>query len=902
MAIRIVVLLAVGAPLVFLLLRFGESTPIPEFTEAAEEQEAGDSPEPTPAESALVPTEPAVELGGLQGLVVSIEPDATLAVRHDGTTILTARHVFWGKEYKWAHFETEVAYGRPDRLAISGRIDSLGIEVLGNIVIEAPNVYRVDYFLEAERDLAGIVGGGLEWHPVLSPPSFEESPDPPEILPDNSGWRWTLAPGQTVEVAFGTPGASAYFERGNRDEIRTRFVSERLDAGLHVVSMTVRLPDGTRCTPSAAERYGPAEPETWHADLVRWDSAPVDLSFLNDPPAGKHGWIRAEGDGFVFEDGTPVRFWGANVAANALFRPNGEIELHAKRIARFGFNLIRIHHHDSMSWVEPTVIDLDRDDTRHLDLEGMDRVDYWIKCLRDEGVYIWLDMHSYREFKPGDVRTPYGHMAGFDEIVRNEGRVTGFSYYNDVVRRLMIEFQENYLTHVNPYVGLAYKDDPAVIGILITNENDVTHHFGNHMLPDKGNPVHNAVFEQSVTDFAKRAGLSRRKAWQTWQPGPSKIYLNHQEHVFNTAMIDHLRGLGVKVPIATTNYWSGMSAYSLPSLAEGDLIDTHSYGGSEALDMNPHYDSNYVTRIAGGQVYGKPLAISEWKVPFPETDRFTAPLYMASIACLQGWDAPMMYNYSQGSLNSPNSISSWSSHTDPAVIGIMPAAALAYRQQHVRGAEKTYCVNLSREQTYFRRTDAESSAAIRTLAETSKVTIGLPDVPELDWDTASRPGPDVEVVSDLDRDFIPAGQTYVESDTRELRRDWRKGIHTINTAKTQAASGWLGGETIELDQVQIELSTPKAVVAVTSLDNAPIADSRKILVTVIGRAVARKRKPPFFSEPITGTLRITAPAGLVAYPLAPDGERRPPLPDTQGSGVYTIELDAATSTHWLVLE
>ena len=40
----------------------------------------------------------------------------------------------------------------------------------------------------------------------------------------------------------------------------------------------------------------------------------------------------------------------------------------------------------------------------------------------------------------------------------------------------MIEFQHNYLNHLNKYTKLRYKDDPAVMGVLITNENDLTAH------------------------------------------------------------------------------------------------------------------------------------------------------------------------------------------------------------------------------------------------------------------------------------------------------------------------------------------------------------------------------------------------------------------------------------------
>jgi len=36
----------------------------------------------------------------------------------------------------------------------------------------------------------------------------------------------------------------------------------------------------------------------------------------------------------------------------------------------------------------------------------------------------------------------------------------------------MKRFSEAYLGHKNTYTGLAYKDDPAVLAVLLTNEND----------------------------------------------------------------------------------------------------------------------------------------------------------------------------------------------------------------------------------------------------------------------------------------------------------------------------------------------------------------------------------------------------------------------------------------------
>ena len=63
--------------------------------------------------------------------------------------------------------------------------------------------------------------------------------------------------------------------------------------------------------------------------------------------------------------------------------------------------------------------------------------------------------------------------------------------------------------------------------------------------------------------------------------------------------------------------------------------------------QNLSTDFATVINSAGG---GVRLLITEWNVEYPNTDRFTAPLYMASIAALQGWDAPMLFDYSHGPL------------------------------------------------------------------------------------------------------------------------------------------------------------------------------------------------------------------------------------------------------------
>jgi hypothetical protein len=289
-------------------------------------------------------------------------------------------------------------------------------------------------------------------------------------------------------------------------------------------------------------------------------------------------------------------------------------------------------------------------------------------------------------------------------------------------------------------------------------------------------------------------------------------------------------------------------------------------------------------------------------VPYPKVDRFTAPLYVAAISALQGWDAPMIYNYSQRTFGKPSRQGTWSTFSDVAITGMMPAAALLYRQGHVADAAKSYCIMLGKQELYMESSHPKNMASLRTLVEQSKITIGLPDTKELDWDIQTKVGAATKVVSDTDRDFIPAGRNFVRSDTGELTRNWVKGYQIIDTDKTQAVHGWIGGENLRLKQTSFDITTPKAAVAVSSLDGEAIGKSRKILISTVARAVPSPGgKMPMLSEPVKGRILIEGPRGLKLMPLAGDGRRLPVLKVKYTEGVYVVELPAQSGTHWFML-
>ncbi len=657
---------------------------------------------------------------------------------------------------------------------------------------------------------------------------------------------------------------------------------------------------GTPGFPLQNERLDSQDASHWPQDNLDWQASPVDLSFLNanERPAGKRGFVSVSGESLVFADGTHAHFWGANIAARALFGTSRDnVKRQARRISALGFNLVRIHHFDS-PWVNPNIFGQDAEDTQTIDPASMDKLDWWIKCLKDEGIYIWLDLHVQRAFTEGD------RIYGFEEIRKGQkaADLKGYSYVNPTIRQAMKRFNEAYLNHINAYTGVAYKHEPAIMALLITNENDITNHFGNLLLPNSNVPQHNQLYMSLANEFAKQNNLPADKTWRAWEMGPSKLFLNDLEYRFDIDMIAHLRGLGAKAPIATTSTWGDNSISSLLALTAGDIVDAHAYGGEFELEKNPLSASNMVNWLSMAQVAGKPMSVTEWNVsPFPVPDRHTIPLYIASAARLQGWDAVMLYAYAQEPLNDAGRPSNWQAFNDPALMATLPAAALLYRQGHVKEANTTYALVPNREQLFYQLNSPETSIAARTASEKGKLVVVMPEISELSWLKKGQVPTGAKIIKNMNQSMLAEHATEVLSDTGEIRRDWVKGIYTINTYRTQAAMGWIGQEKVVLQDITIDIQTRNASVAVQSLDGVPIKQSSSLMISLGAQATPTGNMLPFRAEPILGRLIIHAKKGLKLFKRTLNKKEKE-IPLVYNDGKYLINLDAQLGTSWLFLK
>ncbi|NLB42733.1 MAG: hypothetical protein GX815_10855, partial [Clostridiales bacterium] len=376
------------------------------------------------------------------------------------------------------------------------------------------------------------------------------------------------------------------------------------------------------------------------------DDVPLDLSFVykNEKPAGRHGFLQASGDQFVFEDGTIGRFWGTNFNGGANFPDFNYAEKVAKRLSKIGVNIVRFHQLDA-EWDTPNIYQFAKGErlsnTLSFDPESMKRLDYLIYCLKKEGIYCYLDIFTYRKFKTGD---------GVENTFSLRDAAKPYSGFN----RKMIELQKraayDFWTHINPYTGLAYKDDSVFVMCEVVNESN---YFGFKM--DEEPYV--SEFRNLFAKWLEEEDLEY-DAYSCDINGKDEELVNfkvHLQEIYYLEMISYMRELGVKIPITGTNH----TVYSATCKSQTvtDFCDSHVYfydwkwGETEKFCMNKaitHVPESGFCHLSQMRVFDKPFFISEWDMPWPNEFRAESPILYAAVGALQGWSGFTIHTYSYG--------------------------------------------------------------------------------------------------------------------------------------------------------------------------------------------------------------------------------------------------------------
>jgi len=216
--------------------------------------------------------------------------------------------------------------------------------------------------------------------------------------------------------------------------------------------------------------------------------------------AGSHGPIYAK-DGHLWAGNQRIRFLGSNLTFAAALPTHQDADLLAARLARFGVNVIRLHHMDS----QPSPSGLFLKDKINLDPVMLDRLDYLAFALAKQGIYTDLNLHVGRMYPGLPVwQTMPQYFKGVDQF-----------------SSLALQEQKTYakalLSHINPYTGLSWAKDPAVAFVEINNENGLIREWKTGGLEDLPEPLADE-FSARWRAWLRAHYQSDEQLSKAWQP------------------------------------------------------------------------------------------------------------------------------------------------------------------------------------------------------------------------------------------------------------------------------------------------------------------------------------------------------------------------------------------------
>ena len=365
----------------------------------------------------------------------------------------------------------------------------------------------------------------------------------------------------------------------------------------------------------------------------------LDFSSMLEGPAGRHGRLIVQNDKFAFENAPerPVRFYGVNLCGAANFPDKDACHRLVARLAACGYNSVRFHHHDYQLTKNTGVR------ATELDPVEMDKLDYLFHCLKQRGFYLTTDLYVSRQT-----------AEAFEELGRPTQNWEEFKfliYLLEPARQNWEDFSRNFLLHVNPYTGIAWKDDPALVTLSCINEAAIFHCYQN-ATPDV----------RKVYDDHFEAWLLKR--------GTTDVIGDHRTALLNLFLVETRNAafakmrafydsLGCKPLLTDQNHWSIIPMALLRETC--DYVDDHFYWDhpehfhlpSKILNTSSLTDLFTIfSGIFPGRVFGKPYTISEFNWVCPNRFRAESGPITGAYAALQDWDALYRFDYASHPLES----------------------------------------------------------------------------------------------------------------------------------------------------------------------------------------------------------------------------------------------------------
>jgi hypothetical protein len=384
--------------------------------------------------------------------------------------------------------------------------------------------------------------------------------------------------------------------------------------------------------------------------------SPMDFSHIASPkadrPAGKYGYAKISKDGKIVFEKAPnkrLRINGVNLCETAIYTSKSEMEKLAVYFAQQGINSVRFHHHDN------SLVDPKSPNSTTINMANLDKLEYFIAKLKEQGIYITFDIYTSRRLKAGDNLEVFKRYPGYLST-GHTGAKNAFIFCDDAFENWKT-FARNWLTHKNPYTGMTLAEDPAVVFVNLSNEDTI----GNSWNYTPGGFAMRLMADEYAKHLKKHPGLNPEAS----SGNPHFVqFIYGQARKRSIQMMDFLRKeLGARFYITSANNGGNLASTWLRDVY--DVVDDHIYqdhpmfpeGGwkaplqfSQSSILQGH--CWVPLNILSGRIYGKPFYITEFDFCYPNMHRAEEGAVMGAYSALNDIDGIYRFNFSGSSWRS----------------------------------------------------------------------------------------------------------------------------------------------------------------------------------------------------------------------------------------------------------
>ncbi len=701
----------------------------------------------------------------------------------------------------------------------------------------------------------------------------------------------------------------------------------------------------------------------------------LDFSAMVPENAGYAGPLRLDGQGrLILGDSTNPRFNCAMISNSP--KMGWELPDHAAadalavQLRRHGYNLVRFHYMDGRlmrgakaDYAFPP--------------ENVDRFYYLLAALKRNGVYWMLDMltsYDGARLRRGEQRSVNNLKArlNFDPKAQAE----------------WLKMVDAVYARPNPYTGQSPLSDPALAFVVGANENSLVfwssisrdgpypaglaEKFDQWVHAEYPRPADLAALLPDLSD-AEATGQSPIAPPANWDSvGPRMTlflrFISSLEVRSYRWMEQKLRERGYAGPmLASPEWYKQLDNRTRSALPITDIHayvgEVSSYAAGSKLSLPSMLDKEGLSNIttnAAARWLDRPLVSSEYGTPFPNPYRRESGMLFPAIASFQGFSTICR----MANMSVEPAITSDGPAIFPYRVGIDPVARVAetltallfYRRDVAEGRKGAVVVPFGEAEkarlgsafmprevrnavllARFGMLDPDKVAAVPA----PKTVVPLPQTPY--GPAAKAFGEVVNLLTDSAEErerrvigalrgngTLPGGNLtdpskgIYQSQTGQMTLDSQAGTLRIITPLTEALTTKIAARDIMLGAMSVESVDQGALVAASTLDGKPLAQSGRILLmlaanainsnmAMAGRGPARSLidwgRNPIMLQRVQATIRLRPdkPFNGTFSVLALNGSvmRQMPVSAAQ-DGTLSMTLDtgavARAPTTWFLLE